>query len=133
MEIEETEVEESPNTATAPEPSSAAIARSARPVLVRLAELEPLAMTALSSCAQPVTDTAEGRAGEDESHGGVTDRNGENRPNDQSYCRDADMDGVLGVCHKLRLSKYRKSELPMEIQNSEENSFNSLNWSEKTN
>ena len=95
----ETEVEESPNTATAPEPSSATIARSARPVLVRFAELEPLAMTALSSCAQPVTDTAEGRAGEDESHGGVADCNGENRPNDQSYCRDADVDGVLGVCH----------------------------------
>ena len=68
-------------------------------MLVRLAELEPLAMTALSSCAQPVTDTAEGRAGEDESHGGVTDCNGENRPNYESYCRDADMDGVLGVCH----------------------------------
>ena len=68
-------------------------------MLVRLAELEPLAMTALSSCAQPVTDTAEGRAGEDESHGGVTDCNGENRPDNQSYCRDADVDGVLGVCH----------------------------------
>jgi superfamily II DNA or RNA helicase/HKD family nuclease len=60
-------------------------------------------MTALSSCAQPVTDTAEGRAGEDESHGGVTDCNGENRPNDQCNCRDADMDGVLGVCHNDRL------------------------------
>ncbi len=89
----------SPKMAVAPEPRSAVKRRSARPVLVRLAGLEPLAMTALSCCAQPVTDTAEGRAGEDESHGGVTDCNGENRPNDQCNCRDADVDGVLGVCH----------------------------------
>ena len=85
--------------AVAPAPRSAVIRRSARPVLVRLAGLEPLAMTALSCCAQPVTDTAESRAGEDESHGGVADCNGENRPNDQCNCRDADVDDVLGACH----------------------------------
>ena len=89
----------SPKRAVAPAPRRAVIRRSARPVLVRLAGLEPLAMTALSCCAQPVTDTAEGRAGEDEGHGGVTDCNGENRPNDQCNCRDADVDDVLGACH----------------------------------
>ncbi len=46
-----------PKRAVAPAPIRAAIRRSARPVLVRLAGLEPLAMTALGCCAQPVADS----------------------------------------------------------------------------
>ena len=87
-----------PKRAAAPALSSAVIRRSARPVLVRLAGLEPLAMTTLGGCAQPVTDSAEHCAREDECHGGVTDCYSEDSPEDQCNCRDADVDGVLGVC-----------------------------------
>ena len=95
-------------------------------MLVRLAGLEPLAMTALSCCAHPVTDTAKCRAGEDEGHGGVTDGNGENRPNDQCNCRDADVDGVLGVCHTCKGSRVGGPGLCETLLNMR--SFKSGDW-----
>ncbi len=94
-----------PKRAVAPAPRSAVIRRSARPVLVRLAGLLPLAMTALSCCAQPVTDSAEDGTGEDECDRWVANHYCEEAPEDQSNCRDADMDGVLGVCHASKGSR----------------------------
>ena len=111
-----------PKRAMTPAPRSAVIRSSASPVLVRLAGLEPLAMTALGSCAQPVTDSAERCAREDESHGGVADYDGENCTENQCNRRNADVDGVLGVCHISKGSRadpngvVRQDELGQYIQ-----------------
>ena len=111
-----------PKSAVAPAPRSAEIRSSASPVLVRLAGLVPLAMTALGSCAQPVTDSAERCAREDESHSGVADYDGENCTENQCNRRNADVDGVLGVCHTSKGSRangngvVRQDELGQYIQ-----------------
>jgi len=97
-------LEPEPHTPAEPAPinRSAATPRTAR--FVRFAGLaDALAMTALRCGTKPVAKCAHGSTSKHHWHRGITRNDGQNCPDHNANNCNADMDGVLGICHTDRL------------------------------